>query len=229
MNDPQLNQYRMGESLDQFLAQRDLSASEAATAEAADVRKAFGLLKPSVGQGTTSTTENTQDAGLAETKLLDVLPALLGSLRSVARKMPLTDDDRPALLARATISRKQLEKLRPAPLRDVVKHLLQDATTYKTQLLKYGYGEAVHGIVTKAYDNFAATIGTTRTLQKDNQSNTRSTTDLLKDFMKQCYELDDAMEIFRVLDKPLYQDYRAARKVGKSGGGKKKDDPQPGA
>ncbi|MDO7877142.1 hypothetical protein Q5H93_20520 [Hymenobacter sp. ASUV-10] len=224
MDDRQLNQYRMGETLDQFLAQRDLSASEEATAEAADVRAAFGLLKESVGQGTTSTKENTQDAGAAETKLLQLLPALLGSLRSVARKLPLTDDDRPALLARATISAKQLDKLRPAPLRDVVGRLLQDATTYQKPLQKYGYSDAVHTIVTNAYNDFAATVGTTRTLQKGNQSIHRSTDELLLDFMKQCYELDDPMEIFRVLDNDLYRDYRAARKVGKSGGGKKKDD-----
>jgi hypothetical protein len=224
MDDRQLNQYRIGETLDQFLAQHGLSASEAAVAEAADVRKAFGLLQDSVGQGTSSTKENTQDAGAAERQLLRVLPALLGSLRAVARKMPLTDDDRPALLARATISAKQFDKLRPAPLRDVVKHLLQDATTYKTELKRYGYAEAVHTVVTTAYDNFAATVGTTRTLQQGSQSTHRSTDNLLRDLLKQCYELADALEIFRVLDNDLYRDYRAARKVGKSGGKKNKGD-----
>lgn len=219
----------MGETLAQFLAKRDLSASPAAVAEAADVRKAFGLLQDSVGQGTTSTKENTETAETTETRLLKILPALLGSLRSVARKMPLTHEDRAALLARATISARQLHKLRPAPLRDVVKRLLADATTYQTDLVKYGYTDAVHLIVTKAYDTFAATVGTTRTLQQGNQSTHRSTDDLLLDFMKQCYELDDPMEIFRVLDNDLYRDYRTARKVGKSGGGKKKKEaPQPG-
>jgi hypothetical protein len=224
MDKEQLNQYRMGETLDQFLAKRDLAASPAAVAEAADVVKAFGLLKDSVGQGTTSTKENTAGATTAETKLLNVLPALLGSLRSVARKMPLDHKDRPALLARATISAKQLEKLRPGPLRDVVQHLLEDATTYQTDLLKYGYAAPVHTIITTAFKDFADTVGTTRTLQKDSQSTHRSTDELLQDFMKQCYELDDPMEIFRVLDNDLFKAYRAARKVGKSGGGKKKED-----
>ncbi len=224
MDKAQENQNRMGGILDAFLETHSLTASAVAVAEAADVRAAYALVQTSIGQGTTDTRENTDDAGTAETRLLRVLPALLGSLRSVARKLPLTDAARPALLARATISGQQLRKLRPGPLREVVQHLLEEAITHKIALAKYGYSPAVHAVLTKAFDDFAATVGTTKGLLNDNVGVSRSTAALLRDFLKQCYELDDALQIFRVLDEPLYQAYRQARKVGKSGGGKKKKD-----
>ncbi len=77
-------------------------------------------------------------------------------------------------------------------------------------------------VINTTFKDFAATVGTTKVLQNDNVGTYRSTGALLRDFMQQCYELDDAMEIFRVLGEPLYNAYRLARKVGKSGGWKKK-------
>ena len=231
MDKEQENQYRMGGQLTAFLtAQADrLKPSPAAVAEAADVQAAYAKVEGSIGQGTTRTTANTRTADTLQATVLKVLPALLGPLRSVARKLPDATESA-ALLARATVTAKQLDKLRPAPLRDVVKHLLADGLAYKTPLLRYGYTPAVHAVITGHFDAFAQTVGTTRTLISTSKGTHASTDDLLLDLMKQCYELDDAMNIFRVLDADLHRDYLTARRVGKSGGGggkKKKDDGTP--
>ena len=224
MDKEQQNQYRMGGQLVPFLTAQAsrLTPSPAAVAEAADVQTAYAKIQASLGQGVISTTTNTSTAETLQAQLLKVLPALLGSLRAVARKLPDAVAGT-ALLARATISAKQLDKLRPAPLRDVVQHLLADAVTYKAPLKNYGYTDAVHTIISGHFDAFAKTVGTTRTLLNTSKGTHDTTDDLLKDFMKQCYELDDAMNIFRVLDADLYRDYLTARRVGKSGGGGKKD------
>ena len=232
MDNGQENQYRMGTALTAFLTDQAsrLEPSPAAVAEAADVQTAYAQVQASLGLGPISTTTNTSTAGSLQAKLLQVLPALLGSLRAVARKLPEAREAT-ALLARATISAKQLDKLRPAPLRDVVLHLLDDAVTYKTPLNTTGYTDAVHQLISSHFDAFAQTVGTTRTLL-DTSKGAHDTTDTrLRNFMQQCYELDDAMLIFRVLDVDLHRDYLAARRVGKSGGGSKKpkgDGPTPG-
>ena len=228
MDQEQENQNRMGGQLIPFLAAQAtrLAASPAAVAEAADVQAAYALVQASIGQGTTATSTNTDTAETLQAKVLQVLPALLGSLRSVARKLPDAVAGT-ALLARATITATQLNKLRPGPLREVVKHLLEDATTYKTQLKTGGYTDAVHAVISGHVAAFAATVGTTRTLISGSKGTHDTTDTLLKNFMQQCYELDDAMQIFRVLDADLHRDYLTARRVGKSGGGKKPKDNGP--
>ena len=217
MDKEQLNQNRMGTVLDLWLDKHAaaLAPSAVAQAEAADVRAAYAAVQKSLGQGTTATKEVTQGNNDAEADILRLLPALLGPLRSVARKT----HDAP-LLARVTITKRQLAKLRPAPLRDVVQHLLADGLTYKTPLATYGYTPAVQAILQKSADAFAATVGVTKSLLNEGKGTHDTTDDLLRAFLQQCYELDDAMNIFRVLDPALHRDYLQARKVGKSGGGK---------
>ena len=230
MNKVQQNQYRMAGLTATFLTDHAarLSPSPMAVAEAADVQTAYAALQASLGQGVISTKENTATAETAQATALRLLPALLGPLRSHARKTHNAE-----LLARATISAKQLDKLRPAPLRDVLLHLLNDATTYKTALATYGFSSAVKDLLGTAISTFAATVGTTKGLLNANTGTHASSDDLLLAFLQQCYELDDAMEIFGVLDADLLRDYAQARRVGKSGGGKGKAGgaakPAPGA
>ena len=222
MDNEQQNQYRMGTALTDFLTAQAprLAPSPAAVAEAADVQATYARVQASLGLGPISTTTNTSTADTLQTTLLRVLPALLGPLRSVARKLPDARESA-ALLARATISGKQLRKLRPGPLRDVAQHLLEDGLTYKAPLQKYGYSDAVHELISGHFTAFAKTVGTTRTLI-DTGKGAHDTTDTrLLDFMQQCYELDDSMLVFGVLDADLHRDYLAARRVGKSGGGGK--------
>lgn len=216
MDKEQQNQYRMAGLTTSFLTEHAarLTPSPMAVQEAADVQTAYTALQASLGKGIISTKENTETATTAQATALRLLPALLGPLRSHARK---THDAE--LLARATISAKQLDKLRPAPLRDVLTHLLDDATTYKTELTKYGFTSTVKDLLGTAIGAFATTVGTTKGLLNTSTGTHASTDDLLLAFMQQCYELDDAMEIFRALDADLYRDYQKARRVGKSGGG----------
>ena len=216
MDKKQQNQYRMGGLTTTLLTQRaaELAASPAAQREAADVQAAYQALQTSVGQGPTSTKENTEAAATARHQALHLLPALLGPLRAVARKTGNTE-----LLAQATISAKQLGQLRPAPLRDVLQHLLEQAATYQKELTDYGITDAVYQQVSDAVTAFARSVGTTKGLLNTSQSTTQTIEELLGTFMRQCYELDDVMEAFRVLNPALYRDYQQARKVGKSGGG----------
>ena len=220
MDKEQENQYRMAGLTATFLATHAtrLAPSPVAVAEAADVHTAYATLQGSLGLGVTSTKTTTATAETARATALRLVPALLGPLRSVARKTNNT-----ALLARATISAKQLGKLRPAPLRDVLTHLLEEATTYQKELLPYGFTEAVKTPLTTAIAAFGGTVGSTKGLL-NTATGTHDTIDAqLKNVMQQCYELDDAMEIFEVLDPDLLRDYRQARRVGKSGGGKGPD------
>ena len=105
-------------------------------------------------------------------------------------------------------------------------HLLEEATTYQKELLPYGFTEAVNAPLIAAIAVIAAfggTVGSTKGLL-NTATGTHDTVDTqLKNVMQQCYELDDAMKIFEVLDPDLLRDYRQARRVGKSGGGKGPD------
>ena len=87
-----------------------LAPSPAAVREAADVQAAYAALQARAGQGLGSTQENTGTATTAQATALRLLPALLGPLRSLARKTSNAE-----LLARATVSAKQLDKLSCAP------------------------------------------------------------------------------------------------------------------
>lgn len=221
MDNEQENQYRMGGQLVAFLQARaaDLTPSPAAVAEAADIQPAYEAVAASLGQGTASTTTNTSTAEDLQEKAIVVIAALLGPLRSVARKLVPDPTEATALLARATIKNTQLRRLRPDQLRDVLEHLLLDAATYQKELSNYGYTAAVHAVVQQQVAAFAATVGTTRALLKTSQGTHATTADLLKAFLQQCYELDDPMLLFVALNPDLHRDYLIARKVGKSGGG----------
>lgn len=132
--------------------------------------------------------------------------------------------ERAALLSRATLSNAQL---RPGPLAEVAGHLLEDADIYQAQLKKIRLHPAVNALVKGHVDAFAATVGTTCALQKGSQGTRASTSSLLQEFMTQAYELDDAMQVFRVLDPALHAAHLLARKIGKSGG--KKSPAKPGS
>ena len=210
-------QYAMTTVLVKFIADNAaaIGASAVAAAEAADVAPAYQRLTAAVGDAPLSTTATTQQATDARAHLLAVLPALLGPLRSIATK---TNDT--ALLARATLSLTQLRKMKPEELRDVAKSLFDEADAHVPALAPYALTAPVLAQLRGHQTAFAATVRSTSALIDQRSEGNQSASDVLLDVMQQVYELDKPMAVFRFLNKPLYDAYKRARRVGSTGGGK---------
>ena len=200
----------------QFLADNTVAigASPVAATEAADIAPAYARLQTAVGQAPLSTTANTRRATDARTALLAALPALLGPLRSAATKAYDAD-----LLARATLSARQLRKLRPEELRDVSATFFEAADTRADEMAGYGLTAPVLAQLRALHTAFAATVRTTATLIDQRSQGNQSIDELLQALMQQVYELDKPMEVFRVLNPELHSGYKRARRVGKAGSG----------
>ncbi|HEX8329554.1 MAG TPA: hypothetical protein VF629_18600 [Hymenobacter sp.] len=208
-------QYAMTTVLVKFIADNGaaIGASEVAAAEAADIAPAYQRLTAAVGTAPLSTTAVTQGAADARAALLAALPVLLGPLRSVATK---TQDT--ALLARATLNSTQLRRMKPEELRDVAKALFEAAEAQAAALLPYALTPPVLAQLRGLHAAFAGTVrGTSALIDQRSQAN-QSTSDLLRDLLQQVYELDKPMEVFRLLNLPLHQAYKKARRVGSTGG-----------
>lgn len=203
-----------------------IGASQVAAAEAADIAPAYALLTAAVGAAPLSTKTSTAQARTARAALAAALPAVLGPLRSVATKAGDM-----ALLAHATLSAGQLGKMKPEELRDVSKTLLDAADDHAKALAPYGLAPGVLAQLRALHTAFAATVRTTAGLIDQRSGGNQSVADLLRALLQQVYELDKPMEVFRLLDQPLYDAYKRARRVGKagSGGGKKKPGSPPQA
>ncbi|MBF9223424.1 hypothetical protein [Hymenobacter ruricola] len=215
MDAPQEKQYAMTTVLVKFIDDNGeaIGASEVAAAEAADIAPAYALLTAAVGGTPVNTKPVTEQATTARADLLAVLPALLGPLRSIATK---THDT--ALLAHATLSARQLDKMKPEELRDVSRDLFAAADARAAALAPYGLSKAVLAQMRGLHTAFAGTVRSTASLIDQRSEGNQSAEDLLADLMQQVYELDKPMEVFRFLNRPLYDAYKRARRVGSSGG-----------
>ena len=208
-------QYAMTTVLVQFIADNAaaIGASAVAAAEAADIAPAYALVKAAVGTAPLSTKPSTAQAATARTALLAALPALLGPLRSVATKAGDT-----TLLAHATLSAGQLQKMKPEELRDVSKALFDAADARTKDLVPYALTAPVLAQLRALHTAFAGTVGGTAVLIDQRSQGHQSAEDLLGALMQQVYELDKPMDVFRFLNLPLYRGYKRARRVGKAGG-----------
>ena len=208
-------QYAMTTVLVKFIADNEkaIGTSAVAAAEAADIAPAYQQLTAAVGAAPLSTLASTQQATDLRAELLDVLPALLGPLRSIATKTTDT-----ALLARATLSSTQLRAMKPEELRDVSKSLFDDADGHAQALAPYALTAPVLAQLRGKQLAFAATVRGTAALIDHRSEGNQSASDLLVALMQQVYELDKPMQVFRLLDKPLYRAYKKARRVGRVGG-----------
>lgn len=219
MDAPEDKQYAMTTVLVQFIVDNEkaIGASAVAATEAADIAPAYQKLTAAVGAAPLSTLAGTQRAAELRTELLDVLPALLGPLRSIATK---TSDT--ALLARATLSSTQLRAMKPEELRDVSKSLFDDADGHAAALVPYALTGPVLARLRGQQAEFAATVRGTSSLIDQRSVGNQSASDLLLALMQQVYELDKPMQVFRLLNKPLYSAYKKARRVGRIGSKAKK-------
>jgi hypothetical protein len=216
MDAEQQQQYAMTTVLVKFIADNTaaIGASQVAAAEAADIAPAYAQLTAAVGAAPLSTTANTRQATDARTALLAALPALLGPLRSVATKAGDA-----GLLARATLSARQLRKLRPEELRDVSGQLFNQANSHAKDLVAYGLTAPVLAQLRALHTAFVPTVRSTASLIDQRSQDNQSADDLLLVLMQQVYELDKPMEVFRFLNPSLYAGYKRARRVGKPSGG----------
>jgi hypothetical protein len=211
------NQYAMTTVLVKFIADNRpaIKASKVADAEAADVLTAYDAVKNAVGQAPLSTKENTKKAKSSRLELLKLLPVVQGPLRSIATKTKDAD-----LLARATLSSRQLRKMKPEELRDVSAALFAAAATHKTALADYALTPDALALLQGKHADFAATVRITSGLIDTRSTANDTADDSLDELMQQVYELDKPMDVFRLLDKELYNGYKKARRVGKMGAGK---------
>ena len=133
-------QYAMTTVLVKFIADHAaaIGASAVAAAEAADIAPAYQRLTAAVGAAPLNTKPTTDQATATRAALLAALPALLGPLRSVATK---TTDL--ALLSRATLSTRQLRKMKPEELRDVTLAFFDAADTHADALAPYALSQPV--------------------------------------------------------------------------------------
>ena len=208
-------QYAMTTVLVKFIADNAeaIEASEVAAAEAADVAPAYQRLTAAVGAAPLVTTAVTQQATDLRAELLAVLPVLLGPLRSIATK---TNDT--ALLARATLSSTQLQKMKPEELRDVAHGLFNDADAHAKALAPYALTAPTLALLRGKQTAFATTVRGTSSLIDQRSEGNQSASDLLLALMQQVYELDKPMDVFRFLNPSLYSAYKKARRVGSTGG-----------
>lgn len=207
-------QYAMTTVLVAFIADNAaaIGASAVAAAEAADIAPAYQQLTAAVGAAPLNTKPTTAQATAARTALLAALPALLGPLRSVATKTADT-----ALLARATLSKGQLRKMKPEELRDVSKALFDAADAQAAALVPYALTAPVLAQLRALHTDFSATVRSTSVLIDQRSQGNETTSELLRELMQQVYELDKPMEVFRFLNPPLFSAYQRARRVGSVG------------
>ena len=199
--------------------QDELAVSEVAAANAADVVRQYALLEKARGGTAKRTAQLTDDAKMARETLQNLLPALLGPLRSVATR--LHDND---LLASATLTIKQLRKLRPLPFIGVVKAVLDSAArpTVVPELAKQGLKPVTLQPLHDALAAFQQAQPATRKTINDRVLAGAALEELLTALLDEVRELDEDLKAFKLLNPALYKGYRQARKLVDSGGGKGK-------
>jgi hypothetical protein len=173
------------------------------------------------GRGGTATRTNqlTEAAKTARATLLELLPALLGPLSRIAKKLADT-----TLLASVTLTSKQLRKLRPQGFLGVAKAVLDSAARADVapELAKGGLTGPALKPLRDALTTFAKAQPAPRKTINERVLAGAALEDLLAELMEEVRELDEDMKAFKLLNPELYKGYRQARKIVDSGGGKGK-------
>ena len=193
-----------------------LAKSPVAAAQAADVKAHYAKVAGARGGTAKRTKRLTEAAQTSRNTLLDLLPALLGPLSRVAARLEDTD-----LLASATLSSKQLRKLRPLAFVGVVGAVLGSAARADVapELAK-------QGLTTAALRPLADELATFRTAQAaprktidERVVSGAALEDLVSALMDEVRTLDEDMKAFKLIDRATFDAYTQARKIINSGGG----------
>jgi hypothetical protein len=204
--------------------QEALAVSEAAGEQATVVVDLYAQVEGARGGTAKRTQQLTEAAQAARATLLELLPAVLGPLKRAAER--LGDND---LLASATLTGKQLRKLRPLAFGAVVKAVLDSAArpAVVPELARQGLKPATLQPLRTALTNFQAAQPATRKTINERVLAGAALEEVLAELMGEVRELDEDMKAFKLLDKELYAGYRQARKIVDSGGGKAQKPQEP--
>lgn len=195
-----------------------IGASEVAAEQAADVTTLYNKVAGTRGGTAKRTQKLTEAAQTAKANLLDLIPALLGPLGRVATR--LGDDD---LKASATLSGKQLRKLRPLAFVAVVGSVLASAARADVakELAKQGLTAKTLKPLADALEAFRTAQPAVRKTIDERVLSGAAQEDLLRDLIDELQTLDEDMKAFKLIDQPIYDGYVQMRKVIDSGGGGK--------
>lgn len=192
-----------------------LAVSEVAAEQADDVTEHYAQVE-GARAGTAKRTKNlTEDAKTAKKTLLELLPALLGPLSRIATR--LQDND---LLASATLSSKQLRKLRPLAFAAVVESVLASAARPEVvpELAKQGLTAKALQPLRDALAAFKTAQPATRKTINERVVAGAALEELVDALMDEVRQLDADMKAFKLLDRELYNGYTQARKLVTTGG-----------
>lgn len=193
-----------------------LAASEMAAAQAAHVAAQYE--KVAAGRGGTAKRTNklSETAKTARAELLELLPALLGPLARVATR--LADAD---LLAAATLSAKQLRKLRPLAFIGVAGAVLGSAARpdVAPEMAKQGLTAPVLQPLADALATYRTAQPATRKTIDERVLSGAALEGLLAALMHEVRALDEDLKAFKLINRPLFDGYTQVRKIISSGGG----------
>ncbi len=188
----------------------DIAVSEVAGLQATVVQTGYTAVSGARGGVAKRTRELTKEGRAKRLALLTLLPALQGPLVRVANRL---EDG--ALLASATLTRKSLQKLRPAGLLGVASALL--ATTQRAdvaaELKRQGLTAATLQPLQDALKAYNDAQPKPRRTIDDRVVAGEKLESLVDALMKEIRELDDDMKAFALLNPELLAAYTQARKI----------------
>jgi len=200
-----------------------VAVSEVAAEQATQVTDLYALMEGARGGTAKRTKKLTKEAKAAKNTLLELLPALLGPLSRIAVR--LQDND---LLASATLTSKQLRKLRPLGFVGVVEAVLGSAArpAVVPELTRQGLTAAVLQPLRDALAAYKAAQPATRKTINERVQAGAALEDLLGELMEEVRQLDADMKAFKLLNRPLFDGYEQARQLVTTGGkGKSEKEP----
>ena len=191
-----------------------VAASEAAAEQATVVADDYAQVEGARGDTAKRTKTLTTEAKEAKKTLLELLPALLGPLSRIAAR--LQDSD---LLASATLSGKQLRKLRPLAFAGVTEALLARAAQpdMVPELARQGLTAKALKPLHEALAAFKTAQPATRKTINERVVAGAALEELVAALLDEVRQLDADMKAFKLLNRPLYDGYTQARKLVSTG------------
>ncbi len=188
----------------------DLTVSEVAAQQAADVRAGYDAALGARGNTAKRTRTLTKEGRATRNTLRRLLPALQGPLARVASR--LNDG---ALLASATLTTKSIQRLRPAGLLSVTQVLLTAAARADVapELARQGLTAATLQPLQLAFETYKEAQPKPRRTIDERVVAGEKLESLVDALMQEIYALDEDMKAFALLNPELLAAYEQARVI----------------